>query len=58
MQSSFSSALDLQDLADQAERFMLMSYERLPHSNVLHNDSWALPLGGHAREIALRQAGA
>jgi len=54
MQSSFSSALDLQDLADQAERFMLMSYERLPHSNVLHNDSWALPLGGHAREIALR----
>ncbi|MFK8163243.1 MAG: Pycsar system effector family protein [Lewinella sp.] len=58
MQSPFASSLDLQDLADQAERFMLMSYERLPHANVLHNDSWALALGGHAREIALRQPGA
>lgn len=58
MHSPFASSLDLQDLADQAERFMLMSYERLPHANVLHNDSWALALGGHAREIALRQPGA
>jgi hypothetical protein len=58
MQSPFATSLDLQDLADQAERFMLMSYERLPHANVLHNDSWALSLGGHAREIALRQPGA
>jgi hypothetical protein len=58
MQSPFASSLDLQDLADQSERFMLMSYERLPFSNLLHNDSWALALGGHSREIALRQPGA
>jgi|GEM_PF-957617 hypothetical protein len=46
------------DLADQAERFMLMAYERQPVGRVLLNDSWALALAGHAREIALRRPGA
>ena len=36
---------------------MLMSYERLPRSLVLHNDSWALSLAGHSLEIALRRPG-
>ena len=58
MHSPLFSALQLTDLADQAERFMLMTYERLPRANVLHNDSWALALAGHAREIALRRPGA
>jgi len=58
MQSSNFTALHLSDLADQAERFMLMNYERLPRPYVLHNDSWALALAGHAREIALRRPGA
>ena len=49
--------LHLSDLADQAERFMLMSYERLPRSLVLHNDSWALSLAAHSLEIALRRPG-
>lgn len=48
----------LTDLADQAERFLLMAYERQPTGRVLHNDSWALALAGHAREIALRRPGA
>lgn len=48
----------LSDLADQAERFLLMAYERQPAGRVLHNDSWALALAGHAREIALRRPGA
>lgn len=48
----------LSDLADQAERFLLMAYERQPTGRVLHNDSWALALAGHAREIALRRPGA
>jgi hypothetical protein len=58
MQSSNFTAFHLSDLADQAERFMLMNYERLPRAHVLHNDSWALSLAGHAREIALRRPGA
>lgn len=37
---------------------MLMTYERQPNARVLHNDSWALALAGHAREIALRRPGA
>lgn len=48
----------LSDLGDQAERFLLMSYERQTAGRVLHNDSWALALAGHAREIALRRPGA
>lgn len=48
----------LTDLADQAERFVLMAYERQSAGRVLHNDSWALALAGHAREIALRRPGA
>lgn len=55
--SSRLSALHLSHLADQAERFMLMSYERLPRSLVLHNDSWALSLAAHSLEIALRRPG-
>ncbi|MBB4080935.1 hypothetical protein GGR28_003574 [Lewinella aquimaris] len=51
------SALHLSHLADQAERFMLTSYERLPRSLVLHNDSWALSLAAHSLEIALRRPG-
>ena len=51
------SALHLSHLADQAERFMLVSYERLSHSLVLHNDAWANALAGHALEIALRRPG-
>lgn len=51
------SALHLSHLAEQAERFMLMSYERLPRSLVLHNDAWANALAGHALEIALRRPG-
>ncbi|WP_116126259.1 Pycsar system effector family protein [Lewinella sp. IMCC34183] len=51
------SALHLSNLADQAERFMLMTYERLPRALVLHNDSWALSLAGHSLEIALRRPG-
>jgi len=58
MQSPNFTALHLSDLADQAERFMLMNYERQPRAHVLHNDSWALALAGHAREIALRRPGA
>lgn len=58
MQNARFTALHLSDLADQAERFMLMSYERLPYSLVLHNDSWALALAGHAKEIAMRRPGA
>lgn len=52
------SVHQLTDLATQAERFMLMCYERQPTARVLYNDSWALALAGHAREIALRQPGA
>ncbi len=52
------TALHLEDLANQAERFMLMSYERSSRSLVLHNDSWALALAGHAREIAMRHPAA
>lgn len=48
----------LSDLAEQAERFLIVAYERLPEGRVLHNDSWALTLAGHAREIALRRPGA
>ncbi|MCP9234372.1 Pycsar system effector family protein [Lewinella sp. JB7] len=51
------SALHISHLADQAERFMLTSYERLPRSLVLHNDSWALSLAAHSLEIALRRPG-
>lgn len=58
MQPERFTTVYVKDLADQAERFMLMSYERLPRTLVLHNDSWALALAGHAREIALRRAGA
>ncbi|TXF89511.1 hypothetical protein FUA23_09915 [Neolewinella aurantiaca] len=58
MQSPLFSNHQLSDLADQAERFMLMTYERQPRAHVLHNDSWALALAGHAREIALRRPGA
>lgn len=58
MQSPLFTSLQLTDLADQAERFMLMTYERQPRAHVLHNDSWALALAGHAREIALRRPGA
>lgn len=57
MNSTRFSTLHLSHLADQAERFMLMSYERLPRSLVLHNDSWGLSLAGHALEIALRRPG-
>ncbi|SER10834.1 Pycsar system effector family protein [Neolewinella agarilytica] len=52
------STPQLTDLAEQAERFMLMRYERQSRTNVLHNDSWALALAAHAREIALRRPGA
>lgn len=58
MQSPLFTNHQLTDLADQAERFMLMTYERQPNARVLHNDSWALALAGHAREIALRLPGA
>jgi hypothetical protein len=58
MQSPLFTNHQLTDLADQAERFMLMTYERQPSARVLHNDSWALALAGHAREIALRRPGA
>jgi len=58
MQSPLFTNHQLTDLADQAERFMLMTYERQPRAHVLHNDSWALALAGHAREIALRRPGA
>ncbi|MCX8210238.1 MAG: DUF5706 domain-containing protein [Lewinella sp.] len=58
MQSPLFTNNQLTDLADQAERFMLMTYERQPRAHVLHNDSWALALAGHAREIALRRPGA
>jgi len=58
MQSPLFTDHQLTDLADQAERFMLMPYERQPNARVLHNDSWALALAGHAREIALRKPGA
>lgn len=51
------SALHLSHLADQAERFMLVTYERLPNSLVLHNDSWAIALAAHSLEIALRRPG-
>ena len=57
MNNARFSAPHLSQLADQAERFMLMSYERLPRSLVLHNDSWALSLAGHSLEIALRRPG-
>lgn len=57
MQNSPFTSPHLSDLADQAERFMLMAYERQAGSRVLHNDSWALALAGHAREIALRRPG-
>ena len=36
---------------------MLTTYERLPRSLVLHNDSWALSLAAHSLEIALRRPG-
>ncbi len=52
------STPQLTDLAEQAERFMLTRYERQSRTNVLHNDSWALALAAHAREIALRRPGA
>lgn len=58
MQTSPFTTPHLADLADQAERFMLMAYERQTSGRVLHNDSWALALAGHAREIALRRPGA
>ena len=51
------TALHLSNLADQAERFMLTTYERLPRALVLHNDSWALSLAAHSLEIALRRPG-
>ncbi|MEM6770552.1 MAG: hypothetical protein AAF597_08225 [Bacteroidota bacterium] len=57
MQSTPFTSPHLSDLADQAERFMLMAYERQTEGRVLHNDSWALALAGHAREIALRRPG-
>lgn len=57
MQSSPFTTPHLSDLADQAERFLLMAYERQTAGRVLHNDSWALALAGHAREIALRRPG-
>ncbi len=57
MNTARFSALHLSHLADQAERFVLTSYERLPRSLVLHNDSWALSLAGHSLEIALRRPG-
>ncbi|CAH1001160.1 hypothetical protein LEM8419_02072 [Neolewinella maritima] len=57
MNTARFSALHLSHLADQAERFMLMSYERLPRALVLHNDSWALSLAAHSLEIALRRPG-
>ncbi len=57
MNNARFTALHLSHLADQAERFMLTSYERLPRSLVLHNDSWALSLAGHSLEIALRRPG-
>ena len=58
MTPNYLTVLQLDDLADQAERFLLMSYERLPRTYVLHNDSWGITLSNHAREIALRRAGA
>ena len=58
MQSPLFTSFQLTDLAEEAERFMLMTYERQPRPRVLHNDSWALALAGHAREIALRRPGA
>lgn len=58
MQSPLFTNHTLTDLAEQAERFMLMAYERQPAAKVLHNDSWALTLAGHARELALRRLGA
>ena len=57
MDTARFTALHLSHLAEQAERFMLMSYERLPRALVLHNDSWALSLAGHSLEIALRRPG-
>ena len=58
MQSTRFTAPHLADLADLAERFALTNYERLPETRVLHNDSWALSLASHAKEIALRRPGA
>lgn len=58
MKSPLFTSYQLNDLAGQAERFMLMAYERQPVGRVLHNDSWALALAGHAKEIALRRPGA
>lgn len=57
MRTSPFTSPHLSDLADQAERFLLMAYERQTTGRVLHNDSWALALAGHAREIALRRPG-
>ncbi|PPK87347.1 hypothetical protein CLV84_0287 [Neolewinella xylanilytica] len=57
MKNGSFTSLHLSNLADQAERFMLMTYERLPRSLVLHNDSWALSLAAHSLEIALRRPG-
>lgn len=57
MKTGTFTSLHLSNLADQAERFMLMTYERLPRSLVLHNDSWALSLAAHSLEIALRRPG-
>ncbi|NJB87272.1 hypothetical protein GGR26_003052 [Lewinella marina] len=57
MKNGRFTALHLSNLADQAERFMLMTYERLPRALVLHNDSWALALAAHSLEIALRRPG-
>ena len=57
MKNASFTSLHLSNLADQAERFMLMTYERLPRSLVLHNDSWALSLAAHSLEIALRRPG-
>jgi hypothetical protein len=51
------SVLQLSHLADQAERFMLTTYERLPRALVLHNDSWGISLAAHSQEIALRRPG-
>ena len=57
MKNGSFTSLHLSNLADQAERFMLTTYERLPRSLVLHNDSWALSLAAHSLEIALRRPG-
>ncbi len=57
MNTARFTALHLSHLADQAERFMLTTYERLPRALVLHNDSWALSLAAHSLEIALRRPG-